>query len=297
MLRCTTTEGKGRYHMRTTRDAHRSKEWLKCTMLLAAALLSAVFFVGCGSEASSGDAAPDAGNATPSTASTIEATVDGYVDVDFVTEDGLTLSGHVFGGPVSSLDIQSTRWVILCHMYPADQTSWTAEAQRLVESGYPVLTFDFRGYGASEGQKDIRLLDRDVKAAVQYVRESGGAQEVVLVGASMGGTASLAAAAQLQTLSSIRMAGVAALSAPVEFNGLSASQAATDLEIPLLLVAAEGDSAAGAARQLESLAGDVAELHILPGSEHGTDVFSGDQADAVRQLLIDFVRGCMPLGG
>ncbi len=275
--------------MRQTEATRPAKSTRALPLLLATAVLLVALLVGCGADS---QALTD----TSLLSGDYQTSVQDLASATFTTEDGLVLNGRTYGASGSSATQQTTRWVILCHMYPADQTSWAQEAESLANQGYRVLTFDFRGYGSSEGQKDIRYLDRDVAAAVQYVRESG-AEEVVLVGASMGGTASLVAAGRLQTLSSIRIAGVATFSAPAEFNGLSAIQATADLVIPMLIVAAENDSAADAARQLDSLPGDNAELHLLPGSDHGTDLFLGDQAEAARQLFFDFVRGCMPMGG
>jgi pimeloyl-ACP methyl ester carboxylesterase len=186
--------------------------------------------------------------------------------------------------------------VVLSHMYPANQTSWDSTAQKVAGEGYLALTFDFRGYGKSGGTKDIQYTDRDVAAAVQRLREAG-AQEVVLVGASMGGTASLKAADQLQILSSIRVAGVATFSAPVEFRGLSARAAVPNIQIPMLLVAAEDDVGADGARQLQTLSGGKAELQILPGGDHGTALFEGSQAHQVWTLLLDFLQENMPVAG
>jgi alpha/beta superfamily hydrolase len=213
---------------------------------------------------------------------------DSYEIVSFTTDDGVALSGRLYG--------TGTRAVLLAHMYPADQTSWHAQALSLSAQGYLVLTFDFRGYGQSEGDKDVRYLDRDVSAGAMYLR-SAGADEVVLVGASMGGTASLKAAAQLQTLSSVRIAGVATFSAPVEFMGLSASAAVPDIVLPMLLVAAQDDEGAEGARALEDLSSAHGDLEILPGGDHGTDLFSGSQAEQAESLLLDFLQRCMPVAG
>lgn len=63
--------------------------------------------------------------------------------VTFTTEDGVQLGGYLVG--------EGSRGVVLAHMYPTDQTSWFAYAEELAQPGYLVLTFDFRGYGESQG--------------------------------------------------------------------------------------------------------------------------------------------------
>src|SRR3989337_802453 len=61
--------------------------------------------------------------------------------VTFQTEDGVTLSGTLFG--------QGGSGVVLSHMFPTDQTSWHAFANTLAGNGYLALAYDFRGYGKS----------------------------------------------------------------------------------------------------------------------------------------------------
>lgn len=226
-------------------------------------------------------AACDQGGATP-------ATPADSTSVSFNTTDGVTLRGHLFGSGESG--------VILCHMYPADQASWYAAAARFADEGYRVLTFDFRGYGESDGEKDIQNLDEDVSAAIRAFSMAG-VGHIVLVGASMGGTASLISAESWQPISMLQMAGVIALSAPVEFRGLDAAEVVPRLVIPMLFIAAEGDSGADGARRLQQLSGDTGDLHILPGDEHGTDLLDGAVAEEVWGLLLAFLRETLPAAG
>ena len=123
-------------------------------------------------------------------------------EVTFTTDDGVELKGRLFG--------QGSRGVVLAHMYPADQSSWWGFAQTLADEGYVALSFDFRGYGNSGGDKEIKLIDRDVRAALDFL-EKQGATTVFLAGASMGGTASLKVAAK----EGEKLAGVVSLSAPL----------------------------------------------------------------------------------
>lgn len=249
------------------------------TVLLLAllVLVTGVVFLGSCKQAPSQTPAPSTPAGSGPAASTAVST---FREVDFPSEDGLTLNGRVYGS--------GSRAVVLSHMYPADQSSWFAAAERLAGEGYLALTFDFRGYGKSGGEKDIAHLDRDVVAAVSFLH-SLGATRIALVGASMGGTACLRAAAQLAASGSPRIVGVATLSAPVEFKGLSASDAVPRLDLPLLFLAAEKEPGAGAARELAKLAGDKAELRLFPGEDHGTRLLTGAQGPAVYELLIAFL--------
>jgi pimeloyl-ACP methyl ester carboxylesterase len=214
----------------------------------------------------------------------VQAGSSGYREITFESTDGLAIGGRLYGS--------GTKYIILSHMYPADQTSWDQVAPRLAGEGYCVLTFDFRGYGTSEGSKDIKDISLDLEGALKYAATAG-ATDVMFVGASMGGTASLIAAAQFQVLSSVRVAGVATLSAPVEFQGLSAQAAAPQIEIPMLLVAAQDDVGAAEAEHLQELAGGRARIEILPGTEHGSELFTGPEAEEVWRLLLQFVADNM----
>lgn len=256
---------------RLSRTALRSPV-LPAALVLAVAL--GLLLSGCG-----GQAASTSSSGAPPTVATSSGRT-----VHFTTEDGIDLGGHVFGSGRDG--------VILCHMYPADQSSWYLTAQELAAQGYLVLTFDFRGYGQSGGQKEIDKIDRDVTAAITEIRTEG-ATAVVLAGASMGGTAALIAGDRAQALSSIRLAGIATLSAPVEFEGLSAADAVPHILVPLLFIAATGDVGAAGARQLEQLSFGKGELQILPGSDHGTNLLSGSQGAKVYQLLVGFIKTCL----
>jgi pimeloyl-ACP methyl ester carboxylesterase len=252
-------------------------------LLLLALVLPGALAAGCGSQtattSTTGATAATAATTTPGTGDMLPATTGRAIS--FTTQDGVTLKGHVFGSGQAG--------VILAHMYPADQTSWYPTAQRLAQAGYLVLTFDFRGYGESGGSKQIDLIGGDVSAAITQIRKEG-AGSVVLAGASMGGTASLVAGDQAQSLSSIRLAGIATLSAPVEFQGLSAAAAVPRIIVPLLFIAAEKDAGAAGAQQLEQLSAGKGDLQIVPGSDHGTDLLTGQQAAKVYQLLLDFIK-------
>ncbi len=250
-------------------------------LLCAVAVVSAGSATACDGSGSTSTSAAAA--STSAGSASTSADTDAPQRVSFTTEDGITLSGHLFGSGTSG--------VVLAHMYPGDQTSWYPTAERLAQEGYLVLTFDFRGYGDSQGTKQIDLIDRDLTAAIRELGDAG-ATKVALVGASMGGTAGLIAASR--TPAPVPIAGVATLSAPVEFKGLSAAEAVPKLTVPLLFLAAEDDAGADGARELQELAGSGAELELVPGDEHGTELLEGPHADEVWELLSSFLERVLP---
>ena len=93
--------------------------------------------------------------------------------------------------------------VVLAHQggggAPGNLCAWVPYARSLARAGYRVLVFDHRGFGSSgRPAKVSRYLqvDLDVRAAVAVMRARG-AKRIVLGGASLGGTAAIAAAAKI----------------------------------------------------------------------------------------------------
>ncbi|MFO8011784.1 MAG: alpha/beta fold hydrolase [Phycisphaerae bacterium] len=94
--------------------------------------------------------------------------------------------------------------IIFCHEYGSDMLSAGRYACALVEAGYTVFTFDFRGHGGSFAPKYYEPRHwpsnyevHDILAAVAYVksqRPNGGAG-VGLLGISRGASAAIVAAA------------------------------------------------------------------------------------------------------
>ena len=205
--------------------------------------------------------------------------------ISFMTADGVEIKGRLFG--------QGPTGVVLAHMYPADQTSWWGFAQSLSQEGYMALTFDFRGYGDSGGDKEIKLIDRDVEAALEFLGGQGGST-IFLVGASMGGTASLKVAAR----QGLRVAGMVSLSAPVEFKGISIKGEHVQVQVPVLLMATSGN--VNAQKSLnsmieEGIVGEKAESVVYEeGNDHGTDILKGKNGDAARQRILDFLKAHSP---
>ncbi len=93
------------------------------------------------------------------------------------------------------------------------QDDWFRFPAYLRDQGYGVLTFDFRGFcdsgGCSEGPLQLGENWRDVAAAAEYLR-SRGSEEIILIGASMGGLAVFRAADEAD----LDIAGIVSLATP-----------------------------------------------------------------------------------
>ena len=114
--------------------------------------------------------------------------------------------------------------LVLCHGFPAGPRGAATSAQtypqfadRLAaELGWPVLTFNFRGTGASEGDFSLGGWLADLRAAIDHL-EGRGVEAVWLAGFSTGGSLALCAAGEDE-----RVHGVASLAAPAELDAWAA---------------------------------------------------------------------------
>lgn len=200
--------------------------------------------------------------------------------VRFPATDGVMLQGRHFGeGDVG---------VILAHMFPADQESWAPFAETLAGEGFAAFTFNFRGYPPSEGAKEAERIQADLEGALEHLAERG-VSDVFVIGASMGGTAAVNVAARRPFL------GVVTLSAPTEFQGLTALEDGQRLAVPALIMAAEDDrTAQQSAAALFEAAAQPRILEIYAGGDHGTDLLYGQYGEQVRQRILDFLAANSP---
>ena len=218
----------------------------------------------------------------------------GSREITFTSSDGITLSGRLFGPE------DATAGVVLAHMFPSDQSAWFDFATRLGERGYRVVTFNFRGYcpggeaGCSQGEKTISAIWQDVEGAVASLRDEGAAR-VGLVGASMGGTASLVAASQ----EGQDIDAIVTLSAPTSFEGLAAGpDVLAQVTAAKLFLAGHEDTAA--AEAVDTLYAETLQPKrpvILTTGDHGTDILTGNQAGIASTEIIRWLERYLPVDG
>jgi predicted alpha/beta-hydrolase family hydrolase len=178
-------------------------------------------------------------------------------------------------------------------MQPADQSSWFEFADILAGNGYGVLTFDFRGYcpggdaGCSKGTKDVDSISRDVAGAASFLRARG-IDTIALVGASMGGTASLVVAGAEGN----EVAAVVTLSAPQSIEGLAvAPDVLASITAAKLFIAGDGDGVASqTAQALYDGTPQPKAVQIVTSPDHGTDLLEGNQAEIVRRQILTWLE-------
>lgn len=108
-----------------------------------------------------------------------------YRNVCLKTADGLSLSAWFI--PAEG----SRKSALVCHGLGANKSNFITAIDFLVQAGYHVLIFDFRGHGESDGHTcSIGYWERlDVEAAYRYLKDYS--DEIYGVGYSMGAAALL----------------------------------------------------------------------------------------------------------
>lgn len=175
--------------------------------------------------------------------------------------------------------------VVLAHQSNGSLCQWWPYARTLA-ARFRVVAFDFDGAGASPSGDGNYA--GEVAAAAKWARQHG-SRRIVVMGASMGGTAVMVAAARLGD----SVSGVIDLSGPAEFAGMNALGAARRVHVPALF--AYGTQDLGFAADVRHVraataARDKPILAIKTG-EHGVDFVNAEYGFAqVRVAVLRFVR-------
>ena len=218
---------------------------------------------GCGDETGDQAGPATAGSTTAATTAAAPCGAEGVQAVTVTTAEGTEVQGALVG--------QGETGVVLGHQFRSDFCSWVPFAQELARRGVGALAINFASIA----------LDEDMIAGAEELRRRG-AKRILLVGASMGGTAALVAAAKSDA------DGVASVSGPREFSGLDALPAVRTLDVPaLFLVARQDGRFAGDARRLyRATSARDKTLVVTSGFEHGTELLQDPKAT---RALLDFV--------
>ncbi len=203
----------------------------------------------------------------------------GQRSVSFLADDGGKVCADLYG--------QGSKAVLLAHGGRFTKDSWRPQASVLVAAGFRVLAIDFRGFGCSTGPGqenfDTAPFDKDVLAAVHYLKANG-ATTVSIVGGSFGGSA----------------AGDASIKAApgdidrIVFLGSAPNLPADGLKSRALFIVARDDRSDSGPRlpgiqaQYER-APQPKQLIVMGGSAHAQYLFLTDQNARVMQEILRFL--------
>ncbi len=226
--------------------------------------------------------------------------------IEFQAADETNLVGYYYPASIPDAPL-----VVLMHWAGGDQTDWTnvgmvqwlqnrgggsggMQAPSSQASIYPmmpegvsfaVFTFDFRGFGESEGSFEPQGGFMDAQAAYEIAQTLSGIdpQRMAGIGSSIGadGVIDLCGSGCLGTFSL----------SPGSYLKIPYDEAvnAVDLESkPAWCIASEGDSTS--ASTCRSASGDHYKMVIYPGSAHGTQLLMEPNVpDDIGQLILDWL--------
>ncbi|MBV9229155.1 MAG: hypothetical protein JOZ18_07560, partial [Chloroflexi bacterium] len=192
--------------------------------------------------------------------------------VSFVTSDGVTLLGTLYG--------QGTRAIILSNEGDNNSFAWVPMARQLASLGYLVLGYAYRPEVSTAGLPSQGL--RDLQAAIAFMH----AQKVTgitLMGSSLGGLISLKEAA------AEHFDALVPISAPVAFEDVQLSDAELRrITTPKLFVTSDqNDPFTSDTYHMFDVTPQPKEERIYPGRRHGLALFQGtsDLLSTLRQFL------------
>lgn len=115
-----------------------------------------------------------------------------YSDIALKSKDGTNLHGWFF--PTTSSKVKGT--IVQFHGNAQNISTHFYSLMWLVHEGYNLFTFDYRGYGKSEGDPDQKGVYEDALAAMEKAKElheANGKGLLIVYGQSLGGVISLRA--------------------------------------------------------------------------------------------------------
>jgi hypothetical protein len=201
--------------------------------------------------------------------------------VSFVTSDGVTLSGTLYG--------QGTRAIILSNEGDNDAFAWVPMAQQLATLGYLVLGYAYRPEVATASGLPSQAL-RDLRAANAFMHTlhtSG----ITLMGSSLGGLISLKEA----TIG--HFDALVPISAPVAFEDVQLSD--TELQritTPKLFVTSDqNDPYTSDTYHMFAVTPQPKVERIYPGRRHGLALFQGTSGPDLLSTLRQFLQRYAPV--
>jgi uncharacterized protein len=159
--------------------------------------------------------------------------------------------------------------------------------------GWPVLRFNFRGAGLSQGTHDGQAETEDVLAALDWL-ENEFQRPLVVVGFSFGAVMALkACCGRGKSDSKENVSALVALGLPTQSEGRDYHYSfLADCTFPKLFLSGDQDQFASA-EQLKQVAGSASEpksLVLLPGADH---FFTG-QLEPMQQALAGWLKEQLP---
>jgi len=226
-----------------------------------------------------------AGNGAPSLARTCGTAGVAASTYFLKTGDGLRIYAASAG--------EGSKAVVLLHESGgAGLCGWLPTMRWLAANGIRAVAINFRGYppSGSPALAAYHHYAQDIQAAVDAAHTLG-AKHVFVMGASMGGAATVAEAPKLQDV-----AGVISLSGELQLptSELDAIGAAPKLTVPFLFVGSEADGyvlGSDARRLTRAVGSRDKQVRIFADGYHGWDLLdAAPYRGRVKALILDWLR-------
>lgn len=194
--------------------------------------------------------------------------------------DGVSIAGMVYDAPDPAAPA-----VVLVHMYTRTKDDWRGLAEQLQAAGIAALAIDLRGHGGSAGAAlPSSVMALDVRAGIAYLESRAAGRKIAVVGASLGASVGLMAAAETATVR-----GVALVSPVSDYRGVRLDPAVRRYRgRPLLFITSLEDpyswrTVKGLTEQLKA-----PEQHVSGAAAHGTYLLERDPE--AMTVLVDWLR-------
>ncbi len=201
--------------------------------------------------------------------------------VQLQASDGVTIAATFYHA-----DGAAAPAVVLVHMFTRTKDDWRTFAERLQAAGITALAIDLRGHGGSGGAAaPSPAMALDVRAGIDFLAAQAGVMGIGVVGASLGASAALMAAAEATLVR-----GVALLSPSSDYRGVRIEAALRKYgNRPLLLVTSSEDPYA--LRTVRGMMTDTTtarDQRVSPVAAHGSQLL--DRDPDVATVLVDWLR-------
>lgn len=229
-----------------------------------------------------------------------------YEEIDFESTDGTKLHGWFL--PTKAKAAKGT--VVFSHGNAGSIGHHLGFVTWLIEAGYQVFMYDYRGFGQSAGELDRHGMVEDVKSAFSYVtgRRDVDPARLISYGHSLGGAKSVTALAEtpVKGLKAILIDGTFAsyramgrkiagdLGAQLISDDFSPNGYIAKIKnTPLLIVHGDSDEVVPIeqGRELFGLANEPKTLFEVKGGSHGNSL--ARDAGAYRKRVLKWLDGVM----
>ena len=192
-------------------------------------------------------------------------------------------------------DVPSNVTFVLLHMLGSDQSSYDSFVQKILEQNNNVVTFDFRGHGASQGNwktfsdKDFEKMQNDLNAVIATAKRTNvSTDHLVLIGASIGANIALLHAVKDPDVQFVIM-----LSPGLNYRGITINQSIEEYgDRAFEFVASKGDTYSyDTSRYIMDLTvSKKASFRSFEGNAHGTDLLTDKLMKDILEDSLDFVH-------